>query len=149
MKHTVITELEKLGCFCFPTGSQYICDPPPPTADEDWIIATTPAADYGDLLNVMAMHDMERVTSAVEYDCPEEGGPTQPFKRQSDNLNLIMINKPDVAARWIAATIYCKRLNVQSREERIAIFRAFRNDTPLPTTPEGDQNEQRWNDQNR
>lgn len=123
-KHAIISQMEdELGVLTWPAGSRYTVDPEPEGRDYDWIVFTP----NEDRLNVwLTSCAFEKLELNVEEDY--EGNLTTPWVwfDGDDKINLIVTPDMPTVNRWIEARDFCKKHNVQSREDRIAIHRFFR-----------------------
>ena len=104
-------------------GSRVTCNPPITNTDEDWLCLTS---DWRAFLNV-AVRDGYTVGGSVPADELERRKDIVMFnsmRRDRDNMNLIVTDDPEFAQRFLAATSVAIRFNLQSKEDRIALFQA-------------------------
>lgn len=102
--------LAGLGLKFFRTGSREICSPAPLDTDVDFVV-----------LDKRGQVDFEsegfRVTSHIE----DYGDATMCMYRQGE-VNLIVIDDPQVFWRWKVATAAAKQMNLTDKAQRIALF---------------------------
>lgn len=128
----IITQLRSRGCLCWPTGSREICPAlAEPDSDYDWIVYIPLTFDRLDLYLSkcgFTIPENDGIVEQYDEEDTEAGLGSVPWYKTSEGkvINLIVVRDLRVAARWVAATAYCKVMNVASREERIATFRLFR-----------------------
>jgi hypothetical protein len=103
-----------------PCGSRVTCDPPPADTDEDFLVKVK-----SDDKSVS-----EIVNNLIELGYQWEGGEHYQMAAETfmswrrDKINLIVTRSPVFATRHRAATSVCKRLNLQNKADRIALFQA-------------------------
>jgi hypothetical protein len=119
-----LTESLRLLCIVLhEVGSRVTCDPPVTDTDDDWLCLTN---DWREFINV-AVRDGFVVGGSVPADELERRKETTEFtslRRDSDKVNLIVTDSPEFFKRFMAATSVAKRLNLQVKEDRIALFQA-------------------------
>lgn len=98
------------------TGSREICSPEPVGTDEDWIVLVT---DLDAAINTLAGAGFVTTT---DQDYQGMKSPFQSWKR--DDLNILITDEATFFEEFNAATAVAKRLNLQDKSDRIALFRA-------------------------
>ena len=110
----------------FPTGSNYICDPPVTDTDIDYAV-------YVKDINT-AMRYLEKNGWKV---C---GGNSYPLEEwaayRKDQYNLILFADWKAYVRFEAATELCKKRNVLEKEDRIELFNLICQQDNVTTTLE-------------
>ena len=97
-----------------PTGSRYICEPPPKDTDEDWILLT-----WEDPTSEMVEGGFSQDGSPGFYTGNDNGG----FRSwRNGDLNLVTTQDEDFYKRFVSATEIAKRLNLTEKADRIALF---------------------------
>lgn len=98
------------------TGSREICTPPPIGTDEDWIV------------HVLSLTDAIKKLSAEGFqtttDQDYEGTQSDFQSWKKEELNILVTEDAGFFAKFVAATSIAKRLNLLSKDDRIALFRA-------------------------
>lgn len=103
-----------------PTGSNWIVPNHPLNKDEDWLIQVYDSEESVRFA-LMSFQDLGfTFDSHVHYQ--QLAFEFMSFKR--NNVNLIVTRDPTFATKWRAATNICKRLAIELKPQRIAIFRA-------------------------
>ncbi len=105
----------------WPSGSRYICNPPPTDTDNDTVILAE---------NIAAACD------ALVKDGWEYGGSYVigdywfSYKKTVDGVveNFIVTQDSSQFAKWKKATELCKTLNLLNKNDRVAVFRAIVDD---------------------
>lgn len=101
-----------------PVGSRVTCDPAPTDTDQDWLIYVNTAL-FGALHEKLKGNGWSR------------GGEDYAFGRGSascwgayrkEEHNIIMTRSKSFYRAFLAGTAVCKRLNVLSKSQRIAVF---------------------------
>ena len=113
----------------WPTGSRYICDPPPMDTDEDTVILV------GDL-NRTRVH-----LTCCGWDIPNNDKYAEmenkdgwfSAKKEIDGVlkNYIIIQDQDKYRKWVIATETAKKLNLLKKEDRIFLFSVIVDERPL------------------
>lgn len=104
-----------------PTGSNFTCDPPVENTDRD-IVVLIPRYSRP-VFNLAAIRD--------GWDIQQDYGIGTVSYRQGD-VNLIVIDHKPLFYKWIGATYVAKLLNLQRKEDRVAMFNTITQDFPLP-----------------
>lgn len=88
--------------------------------DEDWLVypAEGTEAIYERILPTLAGLGWESESSPDKY-----GNMPKFISLRKGDINLIVVEDPDFALRWIAATVECASKNLATREERVAVFK--------------------------
>lgn len=101
-----------------PTGSRFICDPPPMDTDEDTMILVEEGAlEYA--VNDLKNQSWEMGGSEVP------GNPSRWISFRKDFYNFIVTDSKTFYDQMVAATMEAKRLNLLKKEDRVALFRTF------------------------
>lgn len=117
----VLAKLRINQCKVEPCGSRVTCDPAPIDTDQDYLV------------EVPNEHDRISRTVCIlsEADFGWEGGEHYQMAAAGDfmswrhgEINLIVTANAGFAQRHRAATSVCKRLNLLSKPDRIALFQA-------------------------
>lgn len=98
------------------TGSREICSPAPIGTDEDWIVLVT---DLGAAISIL---DGAGFTTTTDQGYQGMKSPFQSWKR--GDLNILITDEATFFEEFNAATAVAKRLNLQDKSDRIALFRA-------------------------
>lgn len=119
---TLIVDLELLGCTVEPCGSRVTCNPPPTDTDQDYLVEV-PAHDRGHVALVVS--DLTQAGFHLEGNGHYQDQAAEGFMswRRGD-VNLIVTANPLFASRHRVATKLCTRLNLQIKNNRIAVFQA-------------------------
>ena len=99
----------------WPTGSRYICDPPPTDTDNDTIVLVEDGVAFDSIL----------MTNGWEFGGSFfEGDQWYSYKKLVNGVieNLIITEKHDLFARWKLATEVSKKLNLVDKRDRIIVF---------------------------
>lgn len=110
-KSTLVLDME-------PTGSRVIMNPPPEGRDEDWVVLVS------DLVAAITYLQGRGFTL--------DGNPSmyanEEFRStRKGDLNLIIVEQREVYDRYVLATEVAKKLNLQNRADRVALFQTIRN----------------------
>jgi hypothetical protein len=97
----------------WPTGSRYICNPPVADTDRDTVILVNGYYDYDELL------EKEGWVESIN-DGYKSGGRFVSYRKGIDNY--IVTEEPDFFNEYVIATEVAKMLNLQKKEDRIALF---------------------------
>lgn len=97
-----------------PTGSRYICDPPVLNTDQDWIVYVNAMVNFAERLGKI-VPGFEEGESCSE--CPDFVSIRLP-----GNINLIATDKHWFYKKYVLATEVSRRLNLQSKVDRILLF---------------------------
>lgn len=105
-----------MDAMCAPTGSRVICTPPVMDTDDDWLVFIPEhLADFGNefLEKAGATHseEQEHYPDGVVW--------------WLGALNIIVLYDYATFYRWVAATHYAQKMNLQSKEERKDFFGAM------------------------
>lgn len=118
--------LVKKGCTVEPCGSRVTCDPPPVTTDADFLVEVkcSVAMKLRDAVSdvVGLLWDQEFTWEGSEH--YQEVAASDFMSWRRDHVNLIVTASPRFAQRHRVATALCRRLNLMSKPDRIALFQA-------------------------
>ena len=105
-------------------GSRVTCNPPPTDTDDDWLYFVT---DITEFVNE-ALADGFYIDGSLmggEVNLSQlPGGLFVSLKKRQDVRNLIVTSDHTFYERFLAATHVCRRLNLQDKTDRIALFQA-------------------------
>jgi hypothetical protein len=104
----------------YPTGSRATLMPPPEFSDYDYVI------------NVVDMHEFCQLATethgfTTDSHCnPEKylGAESNFISIRKNDLNLIVTHKNEFYNKFVAATTVARLLNVKTRSDRVALFKA-------------------------
>lgn len=96
----------------YPTGSRFICDPPPTDTDNDTVILVNGFYDWQSALEKEGWDD------GGDYG----GGDFISFRKGEENY--ICTEDPDFFSDYVKATNGAKALNLLKKKDRIALFEA-------------------------
>lgn len=96
----------------YPTGSRYTCTPPVTDTDQDWVLLPT-SATYAalDSEGFVLRGYKDKYGTASDY-C-------------KGDINIILVENRDKFNKWVLATEAARKLNLQTRAERCALFRVI------------------------
>lgn len=103
------------------TGSRAICSPPPVSSDADFLVLLKSSDDMSDFVSAAREAGFEWESNEHYQQVVEDGF----MSWRRGMVNLIVTKNVEFAASHRLATSVCKRLNVMSKEDRVAVFRAF------------------------
>jgi hypothetical protein len=108
---------------CAPTGSRYICDPPPMDTDEDYVVLVQSFTEYAQNL----LDQGWTVTVDDEaYDSLSDGEDAYSFiTARKGEMNLIIYAHQKGFDRFVAATEVSKRMNLLDKGDRVQVFIQF------------------------
>lgn len=108
----------------YPTGSRYICNPPPMDTDNDTIFLVNGYYDWQQMLLDDGWEDC-----GVDY---ETDGDFRAFRKGEENY--IVTEDDDFFMSYVKATEGAKALNLLNKEDRIKLFVAINaaGKTPIP-----------------
>lgn len=117
----------------YPTGSNYICNPPVEDTDKDFLIL---CEDSYTLIKTLLQNGWE---SCIDEDNIEE---TEFYKEEQEygvkwtayrkgTFNLMITEDNNWYFASVVATEYCRTFNIQDKEQRIRIFRFLKYKEPL------------------
>lgn len=125
--HQLPNEVKELFMLTTGTGSHFICEPPVMGTDFDYICLTI-NRDFRRVADLVA--PLEALGFTCDYENPAYEGLekyfTLPFKNAETRVNLIVISNPMYYDRWVKATEAAHYMNLETREERILLFKMFR-----------------------
>lgn len=98
-----------------PTGSRWICDPPPMHTDEDWICL---AETFETATNDLVAEDFEE-----EGEYREEGNNFLSFRK--GDVNLIVVTEEGYYNEFCLATKLARKYNLLQKRDRIQLFQAI------------------------
>ncbi len=108
-----------LGLSPEPVGSRRSVVPPPADTDDDWLVIVN-LEQLARLYEVAEeSQDPNRKPSMGDSDTPHF------TSMRNGEVNLICTTKPDFYRRFMLAQGMCEHLNLPSKADRIAVFRAF------------------------
>lgn len=118
-------DLSTLRAMCValePVGSRVTCNPPPADTDADYLVLVD--STNADRVREMIATDFQFDGSDVgdvALNTPDD----QRFASYSDGeVNLIVTESVVFFRRFMAATSVAKRLNLMSKDDRVALFQA-------------------------
>lgn len=118
-KPPVIEALEALGVKVYHTGSRAIMESPPETSDDDWVVLNDPG-----VMDILDEHGFK-----PKGGDNSSGGPnTVPWYNVDRTINVILCFEPETFRRWVKATDEAKRLKLNDRADRVALFKRYRVD---------------------
>lgn len=105
----------------YPTGSRYMCYPPPDKTDEDYVVLVK----HLHVSKVVLEMDGWKMAGDYVNDDTE----FLSFKKKEDGIlvNLIVTPYDDFYQQWIAATEDCKERNLLDKNARIKLFDDYLN----------------------
>lgn len=121
---------------CMQSGSRVICDPPVMDTDVDYLVLVDDLDVAGAFFHAYDWHNclenwldkedkdkgaMDASGYAVELEC---GARFQAWRQ--GEVNVILTDDETLHMRSVAATLLAKQLNLQSKEERIKLFRCIK-----------------------
>lgn len=98
----------------YPTGSRYICNPPPQDTDNDTVILVNGYYDWAQLLLNEGWED------CGQYD---QGGDFRAFRKGEENY--IVTEEDNFFLSYVKATEGARALNLLDKDQRIALFQAI------------------------
>lgn len=98
-----------------PTGSRYICNPPPTDTDEDTVVLASPGYEEALLKN-----GFKSSTNELEYDTL---GAFVSWRKGDENF-IVTTNK-QFYDNFVKATKLAKNLNLLKKEDRVILFQAL------------------------
>ena len=106
-----------------PVGSRATCSPPPTDTDQDWLLFVA-KDNYGPLVDSLLADGWDVGGSLVPLD-ESTLPPDWRFNSLKKGIDNIVITDSDIFhARFLAASSVAKRLNLLSKDDRIALFQA-------------------------
>lgn len=106
----------------YPTGSRYICNPPPTDTDNDTVILVNGYYDWENILLDDGWEDCGK-----EYAFPNSECQFKAFRKGEENY--IVTEEPDFYLSYVKATEGAKALNLLKKEDRVALFDAINSTT--------------------
>lgn len=99
----------------WPTGSRYICNPPPTDTDNDTVVL------------VKSLHESAGELTRDGWTIDGNYGPDEEWislKKEIDGVkeNYIMMQNLERYGKWVTATELAKKLNLLEKTDRIAVF---------------------------
>lgn len=119
VKPVVIETLEDLGFNVYHTGSRAIMENPRPESDDDWLVQSYPG-----LTAILEKYDF----TPMGGDNTSGGPNTVPWYNAEKTINIIVCYSRETFNRWKDATDEAKRLKLDKREDRVALFKRYRVD---------------------
>lgn len=121
MTEEAIFSLRSLGCEVEPCGSRVTCSPPPSDTDQDYlVIVPDNEATVGKVVN-----NLSGLGFVWEGNDHYQNAMANDFMSwRKDDTNFIVTSNDAFATRHRAATHVCTRLNLMSKQDRIALFQA-------------------------
>ena len=98
----------------YPTGSRYICNPPPTNTDKDTVILVNGYYDWQKLLLNEGWEDGE-----TDY---ENVGDFQSYRKGEENY--IVTEDEEFYKNFVKATEGARALNLMDKKDRITLFQA-------------------------
>lgn len=118
----IISGLEAQGCKVELCGSRVTCRPEPADTDWDYLveIVHNSSQNVGSIVNILSGLGFDWEGNEHYQSAASE------FMswRSAENVNLIVTASPSFAEKHRVATGLCKRLNLQDKQDRIALFQA-------------------------
>lgn len=107
----------------YPTGSNYVCDPPVTNTDIDYVVLVANKNIVNDIADELGALPRQEAEQEMQY--PNKKTPTMEFYpiRVLPNHNLIFVFKYTYMIKWIVATNLAKSYNLKKKSQRIALFR--------------------------
>ena len=104
-------------------GSRVTCNPPPEDSDEDWLFLTNSMLQF---LSAAEQNGFSVGGSLIEAATADAISPNGfvSLNRDSDKMNLIVVQSTEFRDRFIAATHVAKTLNLIHKSDRILLFQA-------------------------
>jgi hypothetical protein len=99
-----------------PTGSRVICTPPTMDTDDDWLVWVP------EKLQEDAISFLER--AGATYSDQQKIYPDGVCFRYED-VNPVLIWDYQIFYRWVAATYWARKLNLQDKKERVLLFQSM------------------------
>ena len=114
-----------------PTGSRYTVRPAVLTTDDDWLVLVEDLAAAEKVANESANWEpcagvAGPKTLGIETDYSAEAGYWRFSAWRWGSVNLIVTDDKTMYLRSVAATLLAAKLNLQNKEERIALFREIK-----------------------
>lgn len=113
----------RLATEVVPCGSRVTCNPPVLDTDEDYLVLV-PAAAAVDLECVLMSEGWTLGGSAIPDESNTVDGDSRFKSWTRGSVNLIVTTSARFYRRFVAATEVCRRLNLLSKQDRIALFQA-------------------------
>ena len=118
-------ELSGMYQSSYPVGSRRTVVPAPTDTDDDWLLFTK---DVHALAGVAIAHGFEVDSGSIILDPLDVIASRHQFfwsmSREADKLNIIITQDETFLHKFLAATSVAKRLNLQGKDDRIALFQA-------------------------
>lgn len=119
----------------YPTGSRYTCTPPVMDTDEDYLVLVedfnkvyykliSPFSDWEDCMPQGSPEFIQAYTDERQY-----GISWNAFRK--GQINIMITGDMHWYLASVAATELCRKLNIQSKEQRIRIFRHLKYGEPV------------------
>ena len=99
----------------YPTGSNYICNPPVTDTDVDYLILAKHK-------KALAYTLMENKFTINPIDYYEQGKEVLFESWRRGNINLLVMTDIDHFNKWVEATILAKKLNLLDKKQRVDLF---------------------------
>lgn len=112
-----------------PTGSWFTCDPPVLDTDEDWLVLVKDLIAFQFEAKQDGWEDCLHEDARSQYNM-EEGCGMYWIAVRKGKVNLIVTNDEAYYLRSVGATLLCKQLNLQDKDERIKLFRSIKFEEP-------------------
>lgn len=109
-------------CIVEPCGSRVTCSPAPADTDADFLVQAmrTDRVSIGRLVNGLQALDLHWEGNEHYQDAM---GDFMSWRR--NDVNLIVTASAAFAAKHRLATALCRRLNLQNKQDRVALFQAI------------------------
>lgn len=122
MKPDFVTSLTAYWSGWAPVGSKVTCNPPPADGDVDYLMLASDG-QYINLADGLRRLGFTTGSSSIYADqYPDAPQYFQSWRRGEENV--LTTSDPDFYRRFVAGTDVARRLNLQSKEDRIALFQA-------------------------
>lgn len=125
----ILDGIEQYGARINHTGSRYIVSPPPidgeggRKVDDDYLVEV-PSSSVLELGTFLEELGFEQ-EGHERYPDPAHGKQNHFYSWRRNKLNLIVTTEPQWAQQHRLATIEAKRLNLKTKEERVALFQHY------------------------
>lgn len=112
-----------------PTGSRYTVQPAVLTTDDDWLVLVDSLQVVKEYMDSQPPEPWlgwpwDQCTHAYNPDV--EDADFIAWRNETTGVNLIVTDDPTFYLRSVSATLLAAKLNLKTKEERIALFRAIK-----------------------
>lgn len=105
-----------------PTGSRYICDPPPTDTDYDIIVLVKDQFKFSKLAKAEGFEGTVLPSGSEGYDTQY----VQTYRK--GDINLIVTANTEYYRRWRACTAAAKQMNLMQKKDRVKLFQTICDD---------------------